>query len=380
MLALEALNRAGLDVRQSLSTTWMGIAMWQYLIAFLLVLGSLFARKLAIGLLDRLVLPSLERFGGKLASRLIGAMTQPVTALIGLFGFYLAVNVLLIPTGATTQTIITTALVTQVFEVAIAVIVIWALTRVVDGLGAHFKEQAQRAEIPVEAPVIPLVQKSLKWFVAITGGIVVVQQLGYPIASLLGGLGIGGLAVALAAQDTIANVFGSIIVFTDKPFKVGDWVKIGDVDGFVETIGFRSTRIRTWPRTLVTIPNKVIANSQIENWSAMPVRRVTFTLKIAYGATPDQMEALVEGIRDILVTHPGVDQGYHLVNFTEFTPDGLGVFVYYFTSSTVWKEHMQVRQEVNLLIMRLVDSLGLSLGVPERRLHLETTPETTGGA
>ena len=214
-------------------------------------------------------------------------------------------------------------------------------------------------------------QRSLKFFIAIVGGILVVQELGYPIASLLGGLGIGGLAVALAAQDTIANIFGSVIVFTDKPFKVGDWIRIGDIDGFVETIGFRSTRIRTWPKTLVTIPNKMIANSQIENWSAMPVRRITFTLRIAYGATPDQMEALVEGIREILTTHPGVDQGYHLVNFTEFSPEGLGVFVYYFTSSTVWREHMQVRQEVNLEIMRLVASLNLSLGVPERRLHID---------
>ena len=369
-LALDALAKVGLDLRDSLSSTWMGIAMWQYLLAFLMVLASLFARRMATSLLERLVMPSLERFGGRLAGRLVGALIQPVTALIGLVGLYLAVNVLLLPAGPS-PTLITTSLVGQIFEVAVAVIVIWAAMRIVDALGTHFKEQAQKADLPLEAPIIPLVQKSLKFFVAIVGGILVVQELGYPIASLLGGLGIGGLAVALAAEDTIANIFGSIIVFTDKPFKVGDWIRIGDVDGFVETIGFRSTRIRTWPRTLVTIPNKLIANSQIENWSAMPVRRITFTLRIAYGATPDQMEALVDGIREILTTHPGVDQGYHLVNFTEFSPEGLGVFVYYFTSSTVWKEHMQVRQEVNLEIMRLVDSLGLTLGVPERRIHVE---------
>jgi len=265
--------------------------------------------------------------------------------------------------------------VNQALEVAVAVLVIWAAMRLVDELGRYFKEQAQRNQIPVEAPVIPLLQKSLKFFVAIVGSILVIQELGYPIASLLGGLGIGGLAVALAAQDTIANVFGSIIVFTDKPFKVGDWVKIGDVEGFVETIGFRSTRIRTWPRTLVFIPNKTISNSQIENFSAMPIRRITFTLRIAYGARAEQIEALVEGIRRILSEHPGVDQGFHLVNFTEFGEDGLGVYVYYFTKSTVWKEHMEVRQEVNLAIMRLADSLGLTLGVPERRVRVAPAVE-----
>src|SRR5690606_39156549 len=140
--------------------------------------------------------------------------------------------------------------------------------------------------------------------------------------------------VAFAAQDKNTNAFGSIIVFTDKPLKGGDWVKTGDVEGVVETIGFHSTRIRTWPPRLVLIPNKTISNSQIENFSAMPIRRITFTLRIAYGARAEQIEALVEGIRRILSEHPGVDQGFHLVNFTEFGEDGLGVYVYYFTKST----------------------------------------------
>src|SRR5690606_21761152 len=231
-MVLDSLTSLGFDLRTSLSKTWMGIAAWQYLVAFLLVLTSLLARRMATKLLQRLILPSLERFGRRIASRLVGALIQPLTALIGLIGVFLAVNVLLIPTRPE-PTLITPTFVRQVFEVAIAVIVIWALMRIVDELGLHFKEQAQKQDLPIEAPVIPLLQKSLKFFVAIVGGILVIQELGYPIASLLGGLGIGGLAVALAAQDTIANVFGSVIVFTDKPFKVGDWIKIGDVEGFV---------------------------------------------------------------------------------------------------------------------------------------------------
>jgi len=376
---LDALARAGVDLRASFASTWLGLALWQYLLVFLLVIVSLFARRAAGLLLERLLLPSLKRLGGDLASRIAAALTQPLTAIIGLFGTYLAVGVLLIPTGEREPAIPGTA-VHQIFEVAVAVIVIWAVMRVIDAAGHFLNEQARQSQLPVEAPIIPLLQKSLKFFIAIVGSILVIQELGYPIASLLGGLGIGGLAVALAAQDTISNIFGSVIVFTDKPFKVGDWVKIGDVEGFVETIGFRSTRIRTWPRTLVFIPNKTITNSNIENFSAMPIRRVTFTLRIAYGASPDRMEALVNGIRQILSTHPGVDQGFHLVNFTEFGDDGLGVLVYYFTRSTVWKEHLQVRQEVNLAIMRLVETLGLTLGVPERRVHMVPAGQPGGHA
>lgn len=376
---LDAIARTGVDLRSSFATMWLGLALWQYILVLILIIAALFARKVAALLLERLVLPSLKRLGGNLASRIGSALTQPLTAFVGLFGVYLAVGVLLIPTSQR-EPVIPGHAVQQIFEVSVAVIVIWAAMRVVDAIGHYFNDQAKHNQFPVEAPVIPLLQKSLKFFVAIVGTILVIQELGYPIASLLGGLGIGGLAVALAAQDTIANVFGSIIVFTDKPFKVGDWVKIGDVEGFVETIGFRSTRIRTWPRTLVFIPNKTISNTQIENFSAMPIRRNTFTFRIAYGASADQIEALVKGIREILATHPGVDQGFHLVNFTEFGDNGLGIFVYYFTKSTVWREHMEVRQEVNLAIMRLVESLDLTLGVPERRVRVAFPGQTGGDA
>lgn len=370
---LDSLAAQGLDIRRSMSAQWLGIPLWQYLLAFILVLGSLFGRKAATFLLNRYVLPLVRNLGANNAHRVIETLIPPATALFVIFGVYAALQVLMLPVeGRPGIEFLTPEFLTQTFQVALAVIIVLSVMRLVDLLGVILLERAKDDEIPVEAPIIPLLRKSVKIFVGLVGGLLIIQHLGYPIASLLGGLGIGGLAVALAAQDTLANVFGSIIVFTDKPFKVGDWIEVGEHDGFVESIGFRSTRIRTWPKTLVTIPNKELANTRIENWSAMPIRRVSFTLWVGYrGATPEKIQKLIERLTTLLTEHPGVDQTYHHAFFHEFAEHGLGIYLYYFTRSTVWKEHLTVRQEINLEAMRILDDLGLTLGIPARAVSIE---------
>lgn len=374
---LDTLSGWGLDVRTSLSMQWLGIALWQYVLAFAIIIAALFARRMTTTMLNRLT-PHLGTWGAGLPARTVTAAVEPVTAVIVTIGVYLAIRILLIPIAPDAPPpIISEEFVTQSFQIAVASLVIWLLMRLVDAFAIYYRERAQQDDLPIEVPIISLIQRSLKIFVFIVGGLIVVERMGYPIASLLGGLGIGGLAIALAAQDTLSNIFGSVIVFADRPFRIGDWVRIGEVEGFVEAIGLRSTKIRTWPKSLVTVPNKVMANTNIENWSAMPLRRVSFTLYISYDATPQQLEALVDGIRKIVSEHPGIDQGYHLINFVDFDEKGFGVFIYYFTSSTVWKEHMQVRQEVNLQILRLIERLGLSLGVPNRYLQVPSTQAGT---
>lgn len=379
LAALDDAARTSVALREWLGAEWLGVAFWQYAVACLLVLLTLFARRAAGFLAHRFVLPLISKAGAVYTGRLLAALISPLSALIGLTGVYLAARVVLLSEEGAPRAIVPVSLVDRAFQIGVAAVVIWAALRLIDVAAHYVHSRAKEKELPLEAPMISLLRTSLKVFVGVVGGILVLQEIGYPIASLLGGLGIGGLAVALAAQDTLANVFGSVIVFTDKPFKVGDWVKVGDVEGHVEAIGFRSTRIRTWPKSLVTIPNKSIANAQIENWSAMPKRRVRFVLRVAFGASAEQMEALVQGIREIIQAHPGVDQEFHLVNFTDFGEDGLELLVYYFTASTVWREHLQVREEVNLAIMRLLERLGLALGMPSRRLYAPPGVAGDGG-
>lgn len=369
---------AGLDLRERLSGEWLGIAYWQYLLALAFLVLAYIARGLATGILKRWLAPLVARYSPQLGGQLMEAVNQPARALIMVTGLYLAARVLVLTEQGAAAPIISAAFTAQVYQIAAATIAIWLALRVVDAVAALYRVRAKANEIPLDEPIVVLIQRAGKVLVVIVGGLIVVERLGYSTASLLGGLGIGGLAIALAAQDTLANVFGSLIVFCDRPFKIGDWVRIGDVEGFVEFIGFRSTRIRTWPKSLVTVPNKVMTNSNIENWSAMPLRRVSFTFYIEYNADPDRIVKLVEGIEHVLKTHPGIDQGFHLVKFDSFTEQGFGIFVYYFTRSTVWKEHLQVRQEVNLEIIRLVRSLGLTFGAPMRRIY--APPDAAGPA
>lgn len=383
---LDTLSTWGFDLRRQFAQEWMGIAGWQYLLAFTVILLSLFARRLTKKLLHRFILPQLERYGANLAGQLTSALIQPITALLATIGVYIAMRILTIRVDETDPVLLSESFIVQTFQIATVTILIWTVMRLIDVVARYYRDRAQADEIPLEEPIIVLIQRAIKVFVLVVGGLIVVERMGYSIASLLGGLGIGGLAIALAAQDTLANIFGSLIVLTDRPFKIGDWVRIGDVEGFVEFIGMRSTRIRTWPKSLVTIPNKVMTNSNIENWSAMPLRRVSFTFHIGFDSPPDKVEQLVNDIEQLLIRHPGVDQGYHLVKFDSFSDKGLGIFIYYFTRSTVWKEHLQVKQEVNLEIMRLVRSLGLTFGMPFVRVyghegmpHVAEDGETGGG-
>ncbi len=388
MAAFEAFVSWGRAFQERLDYTWFGVPAWQYIFALIFVLGSLFARRAAEFVLGRVVIPWLEPYGGGYPGRVVEALMRPLTAYIGVTGLFFAARTLMLQppdAGSTGEPFITVQFVNQMYEVAMAVITIWLLIRLVDVLAYFVESRASQDDIPIEEQIIPLLKKSLKIFVGIVGALLVIQHLGYPITSLLGGLGIGGLAVALAAQDTLSNIFGSIIVFTDKPFKVGDWITIGDVSGIVEKVGFRSTRIRTFPRTLVTLPNNKVANSQIENHTAMPIRRVRFELGVSYETTADQMERLVKGIEDILTNHSGVDQNFFMVKFTDFGVHSLNILVYYFTVSTAWAVHLQVRQEVNLMIMRLMDELGIKPAIPARALYFGTderygTPEPFAAA
>ena len=185
--------------------------------------------------------------------------------------------------------------------------------------------------------------------------------------------------IALAAQDSVGNFIGTISIFTDRPFKVGDWIQVGGkVDGDVEQIGFRSTKVRTWPKTLMSIPNKVLATEIIDNWSRMPKRRVKMTVGVTYSTTPEQMEELLKRIRQLLKDDDGVDQDFSLVRFTEFGASSLDVFLYYFTKSTKWDEHLGVRERVNLNIMRIVNEMGLSIAFPTRSIHVESLPKGLG--
>jgi len=185
------------------------------------------------------------------------------------------------------------------------------------------------------------------------------------------GLGIGGLAVAFAAQDTIANLFGSFVVVLDHPFKVGDYVRIGSAEGIVEDIGLRSTRLRSSDRTQIVLPNKTAAAETIVNFTRMPQRRVDQKLGLTYSTTPEQMEAVLVDLRHILAEDAGVHQGFVVVNFTDYNASSLDISVTYFAADPDFRKHLAVRERINLKIMRAGAARGLAFAFPTQTLHVE---------
>ena len=223
--------------------------------------------------------------------------------------------------------------------------------------------------------VVPLATRAAKLTAVTLGVIFVLQNLGVDVASLLTGLGIGGLAIALAAQDTLANLFGSLTIFLDRPFHVGDWVILpGGVEGTVEEIGFRSTRVRTFSSSLVTVPNAQVTKGAIDNMGLRKLRRLKTNIGLTYDTPPDRVQAMVEGIRAILAASPHVYQGSYEVHFRDFGPSSLDILVYSFLEVPGWHEELTERSRIFLEIMRLAEHLEVRFAYPSTSVYLESTP------
>ncbi|NJK92895.1 MAG: mechanosensitive ion channel family protein, partial [Blastochloris sp.] len=357
-------------MKQWLSLSWYEVAVWQMLLAFLVIFLSLLFR----ALLEKRILTWLIKLFSKTSFRydemIIKALGQPLTALVLVAGLWTAFRILILQASWADETIKTWGF--NTWAVSVGMITIWAAYRLVNVLAEYLDDLASKDDVGLKGHLVPLIRRSLQLLVILLGTLTVLATLNVDVAGLITGLGIGGLAIALAAQEALSNFFGSVVIFTDKPFRVGDWIQIdGKVDGTVESIGFRSTKVRTFPKTLMTVPNKLISGEIVDNWSAMNKRRVKMTIGVTYETKPEQIESLLEEVRRLLREDPGVDQEFHMVRFTDFGSSSLDILVYYFSSDITWDHHLAVRERINLKIMRAVSAAGLSFAFPTRTLYLE---------
>ncbi len=336
----------------------------QVVLAFLYLAAALVLRQIVTVVLGRRLRKLAAGTETEADDLALNAVVGPIGTVALITGLYLAFRLLasefeeLVASSAT------------VFKLLLTLVIAWGVFRLVDAAAIILAELARRTDTSLDDSLIILLRKSAKVLVGIMAFLLAAQNLGYSVSGLLAGLGIGGFAFALASKDTIANLFGGATILLDKPFRVGDWITLENADGTVEEIGLRSTRIRTFAKTLVSIPNQALANATVENHSLMPKRRVKMTVGVTYEATPDQMRDLVSRVEKLLRNHPDVHQEFLMVKFTEFSESSLDLLVYYFSTTTDWVAHLQVRQEINLAIMDLVEKVGLSIAFPTRTVHL----------
>jgi len=264
--------------------------------------------------------------------------------------------------------------VNQATSLVAAVAVILVAYRAIDIAVDVLARRASQTETMLDDSLVPLLRTTMRLFVTAVGILFVLQNLDVNVSSLIAGLGLGGLAIALAAQDTVRNVLGGATIFADKPFEVGDWVIVDGVEGTVETVGFRSTRVRTFYNSLVSVPNGNLMNTGIDNMGKRRWRRYKTTLGVGYHTKPDQMQAFVEGIRAIIQANPGMRQDYYMVEFHGFGANSLDVLVYCFMDAADWNEELRTRHVLNLDIMRLAESLQVDFAFPTQTLHIAEMP------
>ena len=227
--------------------------------------------------------------------------------------------------------------------------------------------------------LLPLGRKLAKVLLLAIGVVSVLNELGFHVESLLAGLGIGGIALALAAQKTVENLFGSVAIGVDQPFRVGDFVKVEDVVGTVESIGMRSTRIRTLDRTVVTLPNGKLADLKAETFAARDRLRLFANLGLVHGTTAAQLRAVIAGVEKALQAHPRIWPGGTTVRFTEFREAALNVEVMAWLQMTDWNAFTAERQELLLRFLEVVEAAGTSLAYPTRTVHLVQRPPAGSG-
>lgn len=226
----------------------------------------------------------------------------------------------------------------------------------------------------IDSQLIRLGLRLLTIIAAIAILIVGADQIGLPAYSVVAGLGVGGLAVALAGQQTLANLLGSVIIMLEKPFSIGQWIKVDGVEGTVEDVGFRSTRIRTFHDSLVTIPSSQLVSSTIDNFDLRHRREIRTVLGLTYDTPPDKLEAFVRGVRELLDANPDVRKDNIQVAFYDFGPSSLDILVKCLLRAPDRLAELAKREQIMLAILNLADAQGVSFAFPTQTLHVESLP------
>lgn len=347
-----------------LLTEVLGVAAWRYVAALLTVVLVLAIRRALSNVVMRKLRQWTSRTKTRVDDQLIEAADPPLGWFIAAFGVYAATLWLQLPDGV--QGVLQT-----IYRVVIVLIISWALLRVSKLLTWLLQQMAAHTESSLDDHLVPLVGRVARVAVIALAVVFVFQELGFNVAGLIAGLGVGGIALALAAQDTVANWFGALMIYTDRPFEIGDWIKTGEMEGVVEEIGLRSTKIRTFSKTVISVPNADLAGDTIENFSRMPIRRIYINVGVTYSTTPSMMREALARLRDILRTHEGVEQTFWLVKFNDFGDSSLNIMLYFFTDTTNWEEYLSIREDIFLQIMTTLDEIGVGFAFPSRSIYME---------
>ncbi|MDN5215404.1 mechanosensitive ion channel family protein [Fulvivirgaceae bacterium BMA12] len=348
---------------------YFGLYIWQLIGLLIIITACFIIHKILTFLIGRILTKVLVKIGKKdIAKKVIHPVAKPISLFLVFWLASLSVPALQLPINTYYKYIL------MALRASLPVFATMVFYHLVDLLSEYFKRLAEKTETTLDDQLVPLVRKALKTFVVVIGVFYTLYNLNVDIIPLLTGLSIGGLAFALAAQDTIKNFFGSFMIFVDKPFQIGDWITTGEIDGSVEEVGFRSTRVRTFRNSVVYVPNGKLADSTIDNHGLRVYRRFYTKIALTYDTPPALIQIFVDGLEKIVKEHPHTRKDYYNVFLNDMAAHSLDVMFYIFFEVPTWPDELKARQEVIMSIISLADRLGVRFAFPTQTLHLETLP------
>lgn len=343
-----------------LTQSFYGNTVKNWLISFGILLGAIIIAKICYWAIGKYLKRLTEKTASKLDDLLIDKLEEPVVYAIGIIGFYWGFHRLTFGEGVD-------KFFSHTFTVVFTLNITWLVVRTIDALVQEYiVPLVERSESDLDDQLMPLVRKIFKVILWTMGIIIGLNNAGFDVAALIAGLGIGGLALALAAQDTVKNIFGGIMVYLDKPFKVSDRIVIDGYDGFVEEVGVRSTRIRTLDGRQITIPNAHFSENPIENVTREPSRKITVQLGLTYSTTPEEIQKGLKILKEIASAHPGTAEDV-LVTFNNWGDFALGIQLIYFILPGA--DILDTQTEINIAILRRFNEAGLEFAFPTQTIY-----------
>lgn len=311
-----------------------------------------------------IILKVTEKTKTTLDTKIALAFRKPIKNFILIFGVFIALRYTPISEDVY-------AIVVRLFRSLVIILITSGFYNLTSTSSALFQRINQKLDFEIDRILIPILSKTVRFIIVAISASIIAQEWGYDVNGFVAGLGIGGLAFALAAKDALANIFGGVVIILDKPFSIGDWILTPAVEGTVEDINFRSTKVRTFAHALVTVPNSTLANQPITNWTKMGKRRISFNLGVTYSTPRHKLETCVKRVESMLKNHSEIHPETIFVHFDSFNDSSLDIFIYCFTNTTVWGEFLRVKEDVNFKIMDILEQEGVSVAFPSRSIYIE---------
>ncbi|MFA6924991.1 MAG: mechanosensitive ion channel family protein [Bacteroidales bacterium] len=360
--------------KEFLNLNFLENSTFDCLIFFLIIICGIIFRKLISKLLSSILYRFFKKYSLDITiSKFTSLLIKPLGLFTLLIFIYIAFSFIKFPSYwnlAPESEFGIKMIFKKGYQILLIYSIIVISLRMIDAVGVIMKHRAEKTETKMDDQLVPYIVDSLKVIAVIFGVFFILGSVfKLNITSLIAGLGIGGLAVALAAKESIENLLGSFTVFLDKPFIVGDLITTGNVTGVVEKIGFRSTRIRTLDKSYLTIPNKKIVDSELENISMRTFRRVFYKITLTFDTKTEQINNIVNGIQKLIDEHKDTNNE-GLVRFEGFGENGMIIMINYFVDTKEWAYYMKIREEINLKIMEIINKNNCRFACQTREVYL----------